>query len=201
MAKIVIVDGSLPVEQFPKPYKIVDSIDSVPFRIKNIFEEETTKIIDMGLKIFDIPFIKWVICNSNYNCVIMFPAGKPAGLTKSELKPKTNIIEHVKGNKVVKDGLFDLLDLIVKEKNRREVYRILSNNVSRLFIVVKYLISNASIFDQRNITTLSYIDLIALNKNSETTIRLLAYSMKPCGKSAFFWKWNYPTKEDGDDIK
>jgi len=200
MPQITLVKGDLPIKELTDNYVIVTDIDNKQqFLTKNFDSVYPHKVIEASLSRIPIDTLRWIAAKSIYPVIIFFVDGKipeglnKTGLTKAGFKNYTNELITVSGTVTAKETLFDVLDEILNNNNRIEVFNLLEKNVSLHYVIMLYLISNVSMFEQ-NRDVVGYIDIFGVFRNSQRVSELIAFCFKPINRKVFL-KYNFPKKE------
>lgn len=200
MAKIRIVDGDMELKELSADYRVVvdynlnDPLALYPFITEPYDGVYHDKVIEASANKVPVEFIKWVIQHSVYPVIIFFNGDKPAGLTKSALKTE-NEIENIAGAVTKKEALFPMLERILYDANRSEVYDKLKAATHLHFIAFKWLISNINKLDEHNQSVIKAIDETAFLKNNASLIEMLAFSIKPMHHRIRL-EWKFPKKDE-----
>lgn len=204
MAKILLVKGDIPIKELSNNYTIVTDVENQgQFITKNLDGVYHHKVIEASLNKVSVDTLRWIAAKSIYPVIMFFVDGKipdginKTGLTKAGFKGFTNEIETVVGKVSSKEGLFDILDMIINEADRVKVFNILEKNYGQHYIIMRYLVSNVQIFSERNKDVILYIDIFALFRNSHQVSELLAFSFAPLFKKMFL-KYAFPTKKEDE---
>lgn len=200
MPQITLVKGDLPIKDLTDNYVIVTDINNKEqFLTKNFDGVYPHKIVEASLSRIPIDTLRWIAAKSIYPVIMFFVDGKipeglnKTGMAKSGFKSYTNEFVTVSGTVTAKETLFDVLEEIMNNNNRVEVYNLLEKNVSLHYVIMLYLISNVSMFEQ-NRDAIGYMDILALFRNSQRVSELIAFCFKPINRKVFL-KYNFPKKE------
>lgn len=201
MAKILLVKGDIPIKELSTNYTIVQDVENqAQFITKNLDGVYPHKVIEASLNKVPVDTLRWIAAKSIYPVIMFFVDGKipeglnKTGLTKAGFKGFTNEIETVTGTVAEKEGLFDILEMIINDPDRMKVYQTLTKNAGQHFIIMRWLVSNAHSLGTHNVDILSYIDMMALFRDSNRVAELLAFSIKPVFKKVFM-RYAFPKKE------
>jgi hypothetical protein len=192
MADVTIYKGDVVLSEVHKgAYNLVTAPKLELLLALPLSGKHTTKVIDTSICVGTSDFFKAAIERTIYPLILIFNDGK-LPFKKTDFKTKNKVT--IKEGTVKKPAeLFPLLELVVSCPDRTKVYETLMANKSLHHVVTVYLYDNVALFPQ-NTGVLSFIDMLALHKDSQRLCELLAFSFKPTSRKMYL-KWHRPKKE------
>lgn len=172
--------------------RIVRTLDKTQFYTKNLFRPDLVLVLDTSI-INDKEFIEWALLNTRLDLILLAPdSSLKIDLKALKKKHKVQVIER---EPLPKDGLFVILDQIMKGRNRLKVKALLQESVGLFPLILKWLIGSHDLFNEWNQKVIEEIDEKYMRRNVDAIIRNLAFGIQPEDKFIRF-KWVFPKMED-----
>ena len=190
MVNITIIKGDARLDEF-RPFTIMKTADLTPLLAHSFNGKYENKVMDYPVN-KDAEFVRSAIEKTKYPLVIIYADGK-VPFKKSEFKTK-NKVTIIDGEITEKAGLFPILDMVLNERDRSKVFSTLKSNQSLHHIIFLYLYDNVAQYPN-NIGILSFIDMVALHKDSQRFCELLAFAFQPVYRKMFL-RYHRPKKEE-----